>query len=332
MNQAKAFLNSISKKDRVAVIHDSDLDGYAAGVLFYSFAKGRGAKAKNFILSREKTNKNFLKKLKRFDKFIIADLPPAHIAHLYPVLEKREVFFTDHHPTTDKMPKNILDLRTFKQGYIPSSRTAFELTQMEEWKAIAGTISDAGHKYPENDKFLKDFLKREKITLEKFLKDVVFTINKMLIYNHKRPKKSFYVLARLKTYRDLYKIKQMTRPVEEEIQKHIKLFKSEREKFGKISLYKFDPKYPIKSSVSTALSFKNPGSTILLYLRKGDQVRVSARSTGGETNVNELLRECTKGFENSSAGGHPKSSGAIFNRKDLNKFKKNLKEYSKKLK
>jgi single-stranded DNA-specific DHH superfamily exonuclease len=330
--QAKAFLNSISKKDNVAVIHDSDLDGYASGVLFYSFAKNQGAKVKNFMLSREQNNKNFLKKLSRFNKFIICDLPPKHIAHLYPILEKREVFFTDHHPTTDKMPKNILDLRTSPQGYIPSSRTAFELIEMDQWKGVAGTISDAGHRYPENDEFLKAFMKKEKTTVQKFLKDVVFTMNKLIIYNHKNPRRSFYLFARLKTYKDLYKIKKMTEPVEREIQKHMRLYKEQRETFGKINLYKFNPKYPIKSSVTSALSFKYPKSTILLYLKQGDQIRVSARSTGGTVNVNKLLVECIKGLEGASAGGHDRASGAVFKAKDLHKFKKNLKGYAKKLK
>jgi single-stranded DNA-specific DHH superfamily exonuclease len=284
------------------------------------------------MLSRERGQENFIKNLNKFNKFIITDLPPAHIKHIFPILSNKDVFYTDHHPSSDKVPKNILELRTTDQGYIPSSRTAFELTELDEWKAVAGTISDAGHKYKENDEFLNKFLKKEKVTFNKFLKEVVFTFNKLSAYNHKRPQKMFELLLKLKTYKDLYKLKRKTRQVEHEIQKHIKMFQKKREKYGKINFYFFNPKYPIKTSVISTLSFKSPKSTFIFAVPKGNQIGISARSQSDKIKVNDLLQKCTEGFKDSSAGGHNRASGARFRRQDLKKFKQNLQEYSKKLK
>jgi len=37
--QAKEFLNNITRKDKVAVIHHDDGDGFCAGILYYDWCK-----------------------------------------------------------------------------------------------------------------------------------------------------------------------------------------------------------------------------------------------------------------------------------------------------
>ena len=331
VNQAKAFLNSISKRDSVAVVHHDDLDGFASGSLFYSFVKNRGAKVKNFFGGYGMNVNKLVKKLDRFDKIILTDLAPSFIEQLAPVLKKKKVFYTDHHQA-GKIPKNILELRTTDQGYLPSSRTAFEITELDEWKGVAGVMGDMGHKYPENDKFLKDFFKREKITLKKFLETAVFNLNKLILYHHRKPQVVFNILVRLKTYKDLYKFKKKTLVVEREIQKHLKAFREHKEDLGKIKTYLFNSKYPVKSTVSSVSAFKFPKSVVLIYVKKGKMVNISGRNQGGNINVRELLQKCTEGFENATAGGHDRASGAKIMKKDFKEFKKRVRDYAKSLK
>jgi single-stranded DNA-specific DHH superfamily exonuclease len=332
VKQAKVFLNSISKKDRVAVIHHDDLDGFASGVLFYSFAKNKSARVKNFIGSYDLDVAKLMKKLGKFNKIILTDLTPNFVGRLAPALKKKCVFYTDHHPNGEGIPNNVMELRTVSQGYLPSSRTAFELTELDEWKGVAGVMGDMGHRYPENDKFLKNFFKREKITAKKFLEEVVFNMNKLITYHHKNPQKAFDFLIRLKTYRDLHKLKKKTEVVENEIQKHIKAFKKYKEDLGKIKTYLFDSKYPVKSTVSSVVAFKHPKSVVLIYVKKGKMVNISGRNQGGNINVRELLQKCVEGFENATAGGHDKASGAKIMKKDFKEFKKRVRDYAESLK
>ena len=48
--------------------------------------------------------------------------------------------------------------------------------------------------------------------------------------------------------------------------------------------------------------------------------------------LNDMLIECTKDFPGANAGGHDSSSGAVFHKKHLKQFKKNLREYVKGMK
>jgi len=42
--QTKEFLNQISKKDKILIIHHDDGDGYVAGILLYDWCKNKNAK------------------------------------------------------------------------------------------------------------------------------------------------------------------------------------------------------------------------------------------------------------------------------------------------
>ena len=43
-SQAKEFLNNITDKDHVAIIHHDDGDGFCAGILYYDWCKNKNAK------------------------------------------------------------------------------------------------------------------------------------------------------------------------------------------------------------------------------------------------------------------------------------------------
>jgi len=109
-SRAKKFLNSIKKGDRVAVVHHDDLDGFASGVLFYNFARNKGAKVKNFLGGYGLDPKKLNKYLDKFNKIILTDLGPNFVKTLNPVLEKKDVLYTDHHPAEFGIPKNVLEL------------------------------------------------------------------------------------------------------------------------------------------------------------------------------------------------------------------------------
>lgn len=170
------------------------------------------------------------------------------------------------------------------------------------------------------------------MSLDGFFRRVNYRIVRTGIYFHKNPRKVFNILKKLRTLKDLGKLDKYDKKVGSEIERNLKGFKKKKEKIGKVTYYQFYPKYPIKSAVITELSFKNPKRTFIFACPKlKNIISLSARNQTGKVKMNDLLQECTKGFKGASAGGHDKASGATIQRKDLKKFKKNLKEYSKRL-
>ncbi|OYT36561.1 hypothetical protein B6U91_00995, partial [Candidatus Pacearchaeota archaeon ex4484_71] len=55
-------------------------------------------------------------------------------------------------------------------------------------------------------------------------------------------------------------------------------------------------------------------------------VKLSSRCQSGRVNLNLVLQKCVKGFEDASAGGHPKASAASFPKRYLEEFKRRLLE------
>ncbi len=325
--QAKEFLNKISSKDNVLIIHHDDLDGFSSGVLFREFVENKGAEVKNVIFTIGSSQENVIKQTKKSNKILIADLGPGTIPKILEAIKHKQVFYTDHHQIEKPIPKEILELRTIKEGYVPSSRTVYELCAGKEWLAIAGTLSDAGHLHDANKEFIKNFLEKNKITQKKYLEQVVFTINKMLVYFNQRPKKALYKLLKLKQYTDAKALKKFARPIEKEIQKYIKGYKDNHEQIGKIKFYYFDPKYPIKSTVTSQLGFMNKNDQFIFATPDKDMIRLSARSQNKNANMITALKTGIKGLENATCGGHIPAAGGQIDKKDLKQFRENLKNY-----
>lgn len=326
-SQAKDFLNKINEKDNVLIIHHDDLDGFASGILFSDFCKKKKATTKNLVFSIGSDQQIIIKQTKKFNKILIADLGPGTIAEILEAIKHKKVFYTDHHQIEKPIPNEILELRTIKDGYIPSSRTVFELVGGKEWLSVAGTLADAGHLHKPNQQFIKDFLEKNKISQRKYQEQVVFIINKVIVYFNKKSQKALYKLIKLEKYSEVKALKKYARPVEKEIQRYIKEYKTKHEKLGDINFYTFDPKYSIKSTVTSQLSFANTNDLFVFAIPDKDMVRLSARSQNKDANMIEVLKTGIKGLDNATCGGHLPAAGGQIQAKDIKQFKENLKDY-----
>ncbi len=327
----KKFLSEINSKDRVAIVCDNDLDGFSSGILFYKFAQSKGARVKSFVIDESKSPRRIVRKLRKFNKVIITDLGANKIPDVLEAVKDKDVFYTDHHPVDNvKVPKKILEYRTVDEGYIPSSRTAQELTETELWRGLAGTLSDMGNKYKENDKYIKNALKELGVKQDKFVEGVVYPLVDVIVYFNKNLQKAFDIILKA-DLKDLKSVSKYVDPIEEEIQMHKDKFENNREKLGKIEYYDFKPKYQVKGMVINGISSGSPNETFVFANPEGNKIKISARSQSGKVKVNELLIEATKGFEGAKAGGHPRASGAVIMKKDLKKFKENIAELTEKL-
>jgi single-stranded DNA-specific DHH superfamily exonuclease len=277
---------------------------------------------KNFVFTNGKSSFTDYD-LNSFNKIIITDLAPSPIKEGLELIKSKEVFYTDHHPKDTKIPEEILELRTTKNGYIPSSRTAGEITKLKKWLSVVGVISDAGDLYEENKEFLEEFIKKENISLEE-LKEINIILSNSLTYFYKDLPKFFNLLEEINDIKEIYSLKEYSDIIEEEIQKVVKDFEENKELFGNIVYFYFEPKYKIKIQLSAIISRKYPENILIITTPMEDLISVSARNPSKKNDMAKLLKDTTSGFQNTSAGGHFAASGATFPKKYLEEFKQNL--------
>jgi len=325
--QAQKFLDNITKEDRVAIIHHDDSDGFCSGIIYYDWCKSQKARVKQFTYKINKTQLKNLN-LKKFNKIIICDLSSAFMGKELELIKDKKVFYTDHHPK-HPIPEEIFELQTSYRGYIPSSRTAYELTGMKPWLALIGTISDSGNLYRENIKFINNHLNQLNTTLKEFKKNATNIVTNFLIYFDKNDKKAFGILEKIKSLERIYKLKKYSKPVEKEIQKFVENYKENKEKIGNINFYFLNPHFSIKGAVIGIISHNRSREAYIFYSPKDEYITLSARTNNRKINTLKIMEAGIKNLEFGNIGGHPAASGGMILLKDLEKFKENIKNFLK---
>jgi single-stranded DNA-specific DHH superfamily exonuclease len=323
--QAKEFLNGISNKDSVAIIHHDDSDGFCSGILFYDHCITKGATTKALTYNYSKTSMKNLP-LDSFNKIIITDIPSEITKEEIKLIKDKQIFYTDHHPKFP-LPEEVLQLITTDQGYIPSSRTAYELTEKKEWLSMIGVIADSAEFYEENLEYINDFLKRQNLTLKEFQTKYVHPFSDVTIYFKKTPEKIFPILSNIETLEDVKQLEKYSKEIEKELKKHEKKYEEEKEELGETSFYYYNSKFSINKPLINILTKKYQERVLILLSSKGDKINISARNQSGKVRVDKLLGESTSNLKNAKGGGHPKASGGQIQAKDLEKFKQNIKDY-----
>ena len=104
LQEAKEFLDNITSEDRVAIIHHDDGDGFCSGILYYDYAKSKGAETKQFVFSFGKWDNQT--NLETFDKIIITDVAPDGLIEIN-LPTGKEILYTDHHPKETSIPSAV---------------------------------------------------------------------------------------------------------------------------------------------------------------------------------------------------------------------------------
>ena len=326
-DQAKEFLNNISSKDKIAIIHHDDGDGFCSGILYYDWCKNKNATVKQFTYNiRKSALKDF--DLEDYNKIIVCDLAPDFMAEELELIKEKQVLYTDHHPRNTPIPKEILELSTEDQGYIPSSRTAEELTGLKPWLSLIGTVTDAGDLYPENQDFINERLKQMDITLEEFKQNITSVVTNFLIFFDKNPDKAFDILQKINSVEKIKNLKQYSEPVEEEVQKFVEEYETKKEKLGSVNYYYFNPHFSVKVPVAGIISQRNKDAYIFASPKNnGENISFSARNTDQKINMADMLRAGVEGLEDGKAGGHVPAAGGMILAKDIDKFKNNIRKF-----
>ena len=324
--EAKEFLKNINSNDKVAIIHDNDEDGFMSAILLYNLCKRKSTIAKTFAFIRGKSSLEKYK-LKRFNKILIADLAPNLINKELTKIKNKKIWYTDHHKKDVRIPKNILEYRT--KSEISSAKAIFELTRGTPLQEAIANSVDMGIKQKNNKKIILKYLKKIKYSPQKWNKNILYPIARTIIYFEKNPRRAFNKLRRINTIKDIKILRKYDKKVGNEIKRQIKKYNNYHEKINKINLFHFNPKYPIKSAIVNEISTKKPKQTFIFITPKSKNTySISARNQTGKVDMIKLLKKATKNLKDTTAGGHVPAAGGIIQKKDLQKFKDNLKRIS----
>ncbi len=329
--QAREFLERVNDKDNAMIFTHTDMDGFAAGILLQDYLISKGAKTEVRIINSGVTRISDTP-LGGFNKIFITDLGPSLIWEDLATLKDKEIFYTDHHQEEkDKpIPDFVFELRTLSQGYVPSTRTIYELTEKENadklWLATAGTLSDYAEKYPENTEFLQNSYKKLGMAHEELLK-YLFKFNFALIGSPSL-EEAFTEVSKMKRLEDILRLAKYYGPVEKDMERIREDYLKNSELFGKFIYYNIETKYPgVKSAFINEVSGKEMENILVFSTKKGkEMISLSARNQSRIYDVSKILQEGVTDLKDGLAGGHKSAAGAQIHAEDLDKFKEKLKQ------
>ena len=328
------FLDGITKKDKVAIISHTDLDGIASAIFLNEILKSKGIKPKilEFIQIGKGMFEEISKRLreKKITKILISDLNEGSDLDGFEKLNNEfKVFLIDHHPSENKNSTNILKTASEHCAAWAIYNLGIKITNFDKWKTLICATMIAEFSYLNNENF--NFLKENypDLTKETILDSEPGKLSKKisyaLIYFYDQKKKVFDLVWN----NQLEKLDKYFLIIEGEVQEGIKLFYKKAEFFPAKSLYFYynTPKFSINSMINETLSVKEPDKIFVFVSDVKDEpdfVKVSSRHQDGKEDMNLLMKKGIEGLENAMGGGHVKASGAKFMKKDLEKFKENL--------
>lgn len=322
ISEAKEFLDGIIPKDKVAIIHHNDQDGYASAISISEYLK-KIPNISFFETDLLTGVKPFVEKLNFFDKLIFLDLGQNIIIAELEILKNKEILYIDHHEKDSAIPENILEYRT--PSYKSASLSVFLITRKKELLTFLGVIADCGWNYSENNNYINDELRKFKIDLDEAKKlgdDFGFVLK---LYKEEQDK-IIDILKKIEKPSDFANLEKLIKPMNEELNFFIEDFEKNKEKLGKVYFYYLEPKFCGKVAVVNQVSYSNMEKILIFASPKDDLISISARNQSGIIDCAKLLKKATESFENSNAGGHPKAAGGRIMKKDLEKFKENLRE------
>lgn len=327
------FMNSLSKKDRIAIISHTDLDGLTSAILMEEMLSESDIKPKfiDFINYGSDMFDLVYKRLKnkKIGKALLLDINESSDYDGFKrIQENFGTFLVDHHPSR-RYEQGVIKTKTHDCSALTLYRLGGEQYHLGEWMGLvcATMISEFSYTEDLNLNFIQQLY--PKITMENILSSIPGRISQLisfgLIYFSSREKR-IYDLVRKGKINDLKRYDEI---VKLEIEKVLNEFEKNAEYSPDKGVYFFySPlKLCISSFITTKLSMQQKDKTFVFVSDTKDKegfVKVSARNQSGNVDLNLLMKQGISGLKNATAGGHVKASGASFMKKDLDKFKENL--------
>lgn len=344
----KEYCNSLSKNDRIAILHHADCDGLCSAVITaHAVEKLSGKPPVLFIPFRYNglAPQEFRKLLesKRISKLFSVDLGLDNFPEFLKEAEKVcPIALMDHHKIYNNLNSNktiFLKTRFFSKKEPSSyacSKFCYDMfskildVSEKNWIACIGILGDMGFK-AWKPFFAKTLLQR-KITREN-LDKAVELIEAVETVKQKDFLKLLKEFQKAKSLKEILSSNFMKYSVQlkKDLEYYLKDFEKNSEKFPELGLfiYEIEPMHDIKSAVINRLSLKYPKKTILLIQKKNEKANFSARRQDFKVKMNELLENAIKGIPESSAGGHIPAAAGRIPVQCIQQFKENILAYLK---
>ncbi|MBD3361556.1 hypothetical protein GF358_02060 [Candidatus Woesearchaeota archaeon] len=350
VKEFKDFISSITKKDRVAVIHHTDPDGVCSGVIASKLVR-RIRKKKIDLRLNQKGNVHHITgetlrklKAKKINKVIITDLSVDESPEGIKKLSKfAKIMIIDHHPVYNNLKSdNVVFIKSsLISNIVPVRYCAAKLTydlgslvtdlSDLDWMAASGAIGDLATApfKPWLNKVMKKYnINPNKDLFKTKLGKVAILISSAESFDTKNVKLCYDIVYRAKSPQDVLnsRLKVFRKKIDDELQYYIRNIRKFAEIHSELDLiiYEIKSKYNIKSPLCTLLGIKYPRKTILTVSKKNGKISISARRGDCNVAVNELLENAVKGIPDSNAGGHVPAAGAVIPKKYYKKFKKRV--------
>lgn len=348
LERVDLFLRSISKSDKVAIVHDNDPDGVCSAVIMAKCVERlRGKKVDmhfGFDRKQHAITASMLSQLRKakINKLITTDFSleqtPETIKQLEPFCE---ILIVDHHKIYNNVnrqrtilykPQLFIDIEpsrycTGKLAYDAASRVV-NVSDLD-WIAAAACIADIATAPWQS--WLMQVFKKYKIRsntdlFKTDLGQVAATITSAAVYDIKLIDDCFDVFYKSKGPKDVLKSKlgNCKKVVDKELYLWVRRFSKHAERYGELRIFEIKPKFQMQGPISTVLGLKYPHYTILVVDTKDGFMKVSARRGDGKIAVNTLLEKAIEGFHGANAGGHVQAAGAGLNKKNYSLFKKRV--------
>jgi len=105
--------------------------------------------------------------------------------------------------------------------------------------------------------------------------------------------------------------------------------KTKKERLNDINFYYFEPKFSIKGIVANIISTKTNEEAFIFATpqKETNKITISARTQNDKRDLREILKAGVEGLEESNTGGHKRAVGGILKAEDIDKFKKNIRNF-----
>lgn len=330
------FISRLDDADKIVLISHTDLDGLAAARIIYEVVNPDEVLFVNYT----EINLELVKRLKELqaNKIIISDL---YIKDKYLIdeIEKfSEICIIDHHQFSEDLNSdktvflNSRELSSSNNGFCATYLSYYLFSKIQtlekfDWLVACASISD--WLYFENASWIKviskkysgDFIIGDDGFIVKSGKfwDLQFKINLLIIYFKGDLRKAFDLLTN-ELIKDFSTVEKYSSEVQVYLDEVLGKFEKEKVESGDRIYFEFDPKFNVGSLVSNIVSGKIMDKTIIIGKNNGEIFSFSARRQDGGEDLNQLLINVVKNFENASGGGHFKAAGGHVQMKDKKKL------------
>lgn len=332
------FINGISKKDKVAVISHTDLDGIGAAKIVNSVVKADFIKFVNY----DEINDNLIKEIKshKITRIIFTDLFIKDNSFVNKLEEFSNILIIDHHRYKD-------DINSSKTVFLnPGGNNLFCATYLAyylfsqlkdinhlDWLVASACISDWAYFNNKNwmNKIFEEYDDKFEILGDEIRKsgkfwDLQWNLNLAIIY-FKDDLVELHNRISDSLLNGLGDLEKPVLAVQKEINHNLDVFKKDKEDINGIILWvwKEVPKFQIGSVITTVLSATNKNKTLITLRPDEKYYHISARRQDKKEDMDLLMKKLTSGLPDADGGGHIPAAGGHILLKDLPEFKKRLK-------